>query len=198
MKTFSFRTIIVLGRSGSGKGTQAQFILEKLKKQGVDHLETGRFLRGILKKYRNTTTALAKSAMKRGKLFPDWFAAYCLLKEIIEKGTADKHWVFDGAPRSVWQAELIDDLARWHGRPLPLAVHINVGEKEATQRLLLRARTDDQHRSIRNRMKFFAKSVVPTINYYKSKGRLLIVNGEQSVEGVRRDIEKAFKKHWSK
>ena len=198
MKTSSRITIIVLGRSGSGKGTQAQFILRRLKKGSVDHLETGRFLRQILKKHKNPTTDLAKKTMAEGRLFPDWFAAYCLLKEIIEKGTADKHWVFDGAPRSVWQAELIDNLASWHERPLPIAVLVDVNEKEATKRLLLRARTDDHRRSIKNRMSFFAQNVVPTINYYKSKERLLKINGEQPVEEVRRDINKALKKYLKK
>lgn len=198
MKTSNRISIIVLGRSGSGKGTQAQFILRRLRKQGVDHLETGRFLRQILRKYQNSTTALAKVTMASGRLFPDWFAAYCLLKEIIEKGTAGQHWVFDGAPRSVWQAELIDNLVSWHERPLPVAVLIDVNDKEATKRLLLRSRTDDHGRSIKNRMKFFGQSVVPVINYYKSKKRLLLVNGEQSVEEVEKDINKALKKYFKK
>lgn len=198
MKTSKRLSIIILGRSGSGKGTQARFILNKLKKQGVNHLETGRFFREILKSYQNSTTRQAKVAMSTGKLFPDWFAAYVLLKEIIEKGTADKHWLFDGAPRSVWQAKLIDDLASWHGRSLPLAILINVSEKEASSRLFLRARTDDHKLSIKNRMKFFSQKVVPTINYYKSKKRVLVINGEQSVEHVEKDIDRALKKYLGK
>ncbi len=194
MRTSNRISIIVLGRSGSGKGTQARFILQRLRKQGVDHLETGRYLREILKKYKNSTTALAKVAMASGRLFPDWFAAYCILKEIIEKGTADKHWVFDGAPRSVWQAKLIDDLASWHYRPLPIAIHVDVSEKEAFRRLFLRARGDDHRHSIKNRMKFFAKNVIPTVNYYKSHKRLILINGEQPVEKVRADIAIALAK----
>ena len=185
-------TLVILGRSGSGKGTQARFILRRLKRQGVRHFETGRFLREVLKKYRNPTIDLARKAMGSGKLFPDWFIAHILLREIIERGAADQHWVFDGAPRSLWQANLIEQVASWHARALPLAVHIAVGEKEARARLLRRARDDDRHRAIKNRLAFFAKKVLPVVRYYKSRGRLLAINGEQPVYNVRQDIDKAL------
>lgn len=191
-------TIIVLGRSGSGKGTQAQFVLRRLKKQGVAHLETGRFLRNALKKYDNPTVNIAKRVIGGGKLLPDWFAAYAILKEIVEKGVAVKHWVFDGAPRSLWQAKLIDDLVAWHDRPLPLAVYLEVGEKEATGRLRLRSRTDDRSRSIENRMRFFSKSVWPAICYYQRQGRLLKIKGEQPVGNVWRDLNSALAKRLGK
>lgn len=189
-------TLIILGRSGSGKGTQAQFILKKLRRQGVSHLETGKFLRDFLKNHRNSTVNIAKRAMGLGKLFPDWFAIYVLLREILEKGLADRHWVLDGAPRTLWQARLIDDVARWHNRILPFCVYIEVSEKEAAKRLLGRGRGDDKPDSIRNRMQFFRKEVLPLALHYKKEGRLITVNGEQAQEGVRNDIEKALIKHF--
>lgn len=191
-------TIVVLGRSGSGKGTQAQFVLKRLKKQGVSHMETGRFLREVLSRYDNSTTRRAKAVIASGRIFPDWFAVYAFSKEIIEKGLADKHWVFDGAPRSRMQAELIDDLVFWHDRPPPLAIYIQVGEKEATQRLLLRSRDDDRRRSIKNRMRFFSEHVLPVLRHYERHGRLLKVNGEQPIEKVMREIDLALAKRLGK
>ncbi len=191
-------TIVILGRSGSGKGTQAQFILRRLKKQGVAHIETGRFLRELLSKYNNSTIRRAKVEMAKGKIFPDWFITYIFSKEIIEKGCGEKHWVFDGAPRSLRQAGLIDELAAWHGRSLPLVLYVKVNEKEATQRLLLRSRGDDYRRSIKNRMRFFAQHVLPVIRYYKKEQRLIPINGEQSVAKVQAEIIKALTKRLGK
>lgn len=191
-------TIIILGRSGSGKGTQAQFVLGRLKKQGVSHIETGRLLRELLSKYDNSTTLRAKAVIASGKIFPDWFIVYAFSKRIIEHGLADKHWVFDGAPRSLRQAELIDDLVFWHDRPLPLAIYIQVREEEATKRLLLRSRGDDRRRSIKNRMRFFSEHVLPMLRHYERQQRLLKINGEQPIEKVMREIDRMLAKSLGK
>lgn len=191
-------TLVVLGRSGSGKGTQAEFIVKKLqKKGGVRHFETGRFLRDILKK-KNVTSDLGKKVMREGKLFPSWFAAYTWLKELIEKGHADKHLVYDGAPRQLWEAELIDWVMDWHGRSKALCVRIDISEEEAMRRLLKRGRKDDERRAIKNRLAFFRKYVVKTWKYYESHGRLIHVNGEQSIKDVWREIDLKLKKRLKK
>ena len=67
-------TVVVLGRSGSGKGTQARFILARLGK-GEYHMETGRFLREVLKR-KNPTTKIGQEIMDSGRLFPVWFVIY--------------------------------------------------------------------------------------------------------------------------
>lgn len=185
--------LVVLGRSGSGKGTQAKFILKRLG-SGVCHLETGRFLRSFIAHYSNPTVLVAKKIMKKGGILPSWFPIYTWLKRFIEEGCGNKHLVFDGAPRKVLEAEIMDDVVKWHGRSLPLCIYVDVSEKEAIKRLLLRARSDDKVSAIRNRLKFFKNDVVPVVNYYKNHGRLIRVDGNPPVEKVWEQIDSALKK----
>ena len=184
-------TLVLLGRSGCGKGTQAKFIARRLRKEGVRHLETGRFLRSFIKK-NNVTAKVGRELMGQGKLFPSWLAAYTWLKELIERGHANKHLVYDGAPRRIWEAELIDEVMRWHGRSLPICIYIDVSPEVATKRLLGRGRKDDTYSKIRNRLKFFSKDVLPTINYYKKMGRLIHVDGRPTPDVIWHLLDRAL------
>lgn len=188
-------TIVVLGRSGSGKGTQAALIVKRLGgKKKVVRLETGRFFREFAKNYKNPTAEFAEELLKKGKLFPGWFPAFVWLKELIERGSAAKHWVMDGAPRRVWEAELVDEVMIDHKRPLSICIYVDTDMKEAIKRLLLRGRSDDNIKAIRNRMKFFNGEVLKVIDYYQKRGRLIRVNGNLSPEDVWQEIAKNLKK----
>ncbi len=185
-------TFVILGRSGCGKGTQAKFILRRLGKRNTQHLETGRFFREIMKKYDNPTVEIARKVMARGQIFPAWFSASTWLKLVVEKGIVRNHWVFDGAPRWLWEAKLIDEVMRWHGRPLPLCIYIDTSRKEATKRLLLRGRADDNFSAINNRMNFFMRLVLPTIRYYGEKKRLIRINGNMLPGKVWHELDRAL------
>ncbi|OHA02967.1 MAG: hypothetical protein A3J58_01980 [Candidatus Sungbacteria bacterium RIFCSPHIGHO2_02_FULL_52_23] len=191
-------TFLVLGRSGSGKGTQAHFILERLEDQGVFHVETGRFLRDLMER-KNVTTELARvRVMEQGALFPWWFPIFLWMRELLDHGNADKHLVGDGTPRRLAEAKLIDEIMTWHRRPLPICVYIDVSKKEAVRRLLARGRPDDNLTAIKNRMAYFPKDVVPVLNYYKRRGRFIRVSGEQPPEDVFREIDAALRKRIGK
>lgn len=187
-------TLVVIGRSGSGKGTQAQFILDRLGKDAY-HIETGRFLRELLK-HENPTTLRAGEVMKTGGLFPSWFGEFAWLREFIEHGHADKNIVFDGAPRKTEEARLIDDVMKWHGRHVPFCIYVDVSEKQASARLLARKRDDDHPAAIRSRMQFFKKDVLPVIRFYRHKGRLIHVDGERSIEEVWKEIDEKLSRHF--
>lgn len=191
-------TFVILGRSGCGKGTQAKFVLERFGKNKARHLETGRFFREIIAKYKNPTTEIARGVMARGHIFPAWLSASTWLKLVVEEGIADRHWVFDGAPRWLWEAKLIDEVMQWHGRPLPLCIYIDTSLKEATRRLLLRGRPDDNRQAIRNRMRFFSKYVLPTISFFKKEGRLIEVNGNMPPDVVWKEIDQKLAKRLGK
>lgn len=187
-------TVVVLGRSGSGKGTQAKFILARLKSRGVFHLETGRFLRDLIE-HKNVTTELARTRlMERGELFPWWFPIFLWMRVLVEGGNADKHLIGDGTPRRLSEARLIDEIMAWHGRPLPLCVYVDVSRKEAERRLLERGRADDTPEAIKNRLNYFPRDVAPVIHYYARHGRIVRVNGEQAPERVFEEIDRALSK----
>lgn len=190
-------TFVIVGRSGSGKGTQARFLLRYLKKQGVRHLETGRFLRSHLKR-KNATTLLAQKIIKDGKLMPSWFPIFTWLQKLIEEGWADKHLVFDGAPRRVWEADLIDRVIEWHERPLPICIYVDIKTKEAMRRLIERGRGDDTRRAIRHRLEFFQAEVLPVVEYYTRHKRIVRVDGSRSPEEIFQEITKKLKKKLGK
>lgn len=187
-------TIVVLGRSGSGKGTQARFILARLKNRGVFHLETGRFLRDLIER-KNATTELARTRlMEKGELFPWWFPIFLWMRALVEGGNADRHLVGDGTPRRLSEARLIDEIMAWHQRPLPLCVYVNVSRAEAHTRLLERGRADDTPEAIKNRLDYFPRDVAPVLRYYARHGRCVRVNGEQAPEKVFQEIDQALRK----
>lgn len=183
-------TLVIIGRSGSGKGTQAKLLVEKLESIGVRHLETGQALRDMLKKEANPTVEIIRQILKEGGFVAWWIAVYTWLKDFIEEGSIANHLVFDGSPRKVLEAGLLDDVLDWHGRPLALCLYIKINPEEAKGRLMARKRSDDNPEAIANRLAAFEADVVPVIKYYQEKGRLLEVNGEQTPEAVQKEIIK--------
>lgn len=193
-------TICLIGRSGSGKGVQARRIL-RARGARIHHMETGRFLRDIVNRYTNPTTAIARRIIGQGKLFPAWFPAYTWLREIIEGGKADKEFLFDGAPRQIFEARLLDEVLGWHGRPKSFCVYIDVKEKIATRRLFSRGRADDTARAIKSRMRYFRRCVLPVIAYYRRAGRLITVDGEEApdivFQNISKNLARRLGKQWS-
>ena len=183
-------TLCLVGRSGCGKGTQAKFLLERLRAEGVFHMETGRFLRELLAA-KNPTTQLAQEViMGPGGLFPWWFPMFLWLREIIEHGHAGEHMIGDGTPRRIAEAKFLDDVMSWHKRPLPLCIYVDVSEEEVTHRLLTRGRADDNVAAIRNRMDYFAEAVLPMIDHYEEHDRLISVDGNLPPDQVWRQIDR--------
>lgn len=190
-------TLILLGRSGSGKGTQAKFILRRFKSDGVYYVSTGQMLRVFIKK-NNNVSRLAARVLKDGKLIPAWLVSYLWSKKLVERGYINGHLVFDGAPRRSIEAELLDDAMAWYGRLLPICIYLDVDSEEVTKRLLARARHDDTPFVIKNRLAYFPKDVLPVIRYYKTRRRLIHINGQRPIKEVWSDIDKALAKRMGK
>lgn len=189
-------TIVVMGRSGSGKGTQAEFLMERLGESAY-HIETGKVMRRILQQT-NATTIISRYIMEKGKLQPSWFGAFVWLKELIEGGHADRDLIFDGAPRKVSEAQLVDEVMVWHGRHLPIAVYVDASEDTVTKRLLARGRDDDTPFAIRNRMDFFRRDVQPVVEYYESQNRLIHIDGERPPEEVWKELDEELARRLGK
>lgn len=181
--------IILLGRSGSGKGEQVERLEKKLKP--VLAIHTGSRFR-ILASQKTLGGRLARSFLKKGNLAPDWFASYLWIDALVRGLDEKKNVIFDGSPRQKHEARLLDEVLSVFGRKNLVAIYIDVSEKEVTRRLLLRGRGDDNSSAIKNRLDFFKTSVLPSIQYYKKTKRLITINGEQPMEKVFADICKAL------
>lgn len=182
--------LLLIGPSGSGKGTQAKFLIRALGGR-VHYCQTGDLLRKFAKKDSEAAHRV-KEIMQRGDPTPGFVAAHVWKGIILNDARSDESIIFDGSPRSLCEAEEMDEVLRFVGFPFPIAVYIALGPKEATRRLLFRGRSDDTKQAIIRRLHFFKKDVVPVIKYYKKHKRLITVNGEQPPEKVREDIRKAL------
>lgn len=189
MKLKKSFTLVLVGISGSGKGTQAKFLLGRLRR--THYISTGLLLRQFAKKD-NPIAKRVRLILEKGFLTPGWLASFMWMREIIEQVKEGESLLFDGAPRQKYEAELLDEVMAWQKRPLPVALYINIGPKEAEKRLLLRGRGDDMKQAIQHRINFFYKDVIPMVRYYKNHKRLIMINGEQPPEKVWRDIKKAL------
>lgn len=213
--------IILLGKSGSGKGTQADLLVEKF---GFNYIGSGDLLRQRAKKNDFTGKKLKKT-MNTGGLVPTpiIFKLWMNKAEELKNKRNLKGLVMDGNPRKIVEAHLIDEFFDWCGWKKNIkAVLVDISNKEAVWRLTKRRvcqnckevvpfvgdykkikrcpkcggklieRSDDTVSSAKNRLVWFKKEVQPIINYYKKTGRLKKINGEQSIENVFEDILEAL------
>lgn len=182
---------VLLGISGSGKGTQAKMLIEKF---GLDYVGSGDLLRARVEA-NDFTGIKMKEVLARGDFAPTSiiFGLWLGRWEELKSKPDFKGFVIDGSPRKLIEAELIDQALEWYewGKYFKVLL-VDVSRDEAYSRLSLRARYDDIPEAINSRLDLFEKEVGPVIDYYEKQGRLIRVNGEQSVEDVHRDILKAL------
>ncbi len=176
--------IILLGRAGSGKGTQGKFLAKEF---GLKYISSGSLFRTLAKK--NTPLGKKiKEILTKGGLQPGWLAFWLWVNE-LKKIDFSKGIILDGASRRLEEAKLLDEVFTWLGRKNLLVLLIDISPKEALRRLLKRARVDDAPSAINKRLEWFNKEVMPVVRYYKKTGRLIKINGQQSREKVFKEIK---------
>ena len=176
--------IILFGPPGSGKGTQASKLVEKYK---LLHISTGDLFRYELGN--NTELGkLARSFMDRGELVPDEVTIAMLKKKVIENQDGNG-FIFDGFPRTIAQAEALNNLMVELDMQINGLVALEVSEDEIVKRLLLRGQTsgrsDDQDEQIiRNRFGVYLENTSLVYNYYQQFGKSQSVNGIGGIEEI--------------
>lgn len=179
--------IILLGKGGSGKGTQAD-LLEK--KFGFEHLSTGQLLRNRAKK-KDFIGKTIKRIQETGALVPTplVFQIWSPHIEQFFRRKNVKGVIFDGSPRKLYEARMLLELLEMYGWEKSVRVlHVMISPKEAMKRLLKRGRFDDDRPDIKNRLKVFRDEVMPVLRFFKKQGMLIEINGEQTVEAVHKEI----------
>jgi adenylate kinase len=186
--------IVLLGAPGSGKGTQAMLLREKL---AVPHISSGELLRNAVK----AGTGLgqkAKVVMDRGELISDDIMLD-LIKERLSLDDAKNGFILDGYPRNIAQAEALDEFLGHLGRPLDEVLQIDVDTELVVKRIARRAaeedRSDDTEEVVRNRLRVYAKLSAPVVDYYTNKGVLSVVLGEGTAEEVFQNILGVLQMH---
>jgi adenylate kinase len=185
--------IILLGPPGSGKGTQAQRLVQRY---GIVQLSTGEMLRAAVAA--GTPVGLrAKDIMASGGLVPD-DVVVGVIADRIELPDARKGFILDGFPRTVPQAEALDDLLRHKHLKLDAVIELRVNESALLQRVETRVaemqargaevRVDDTPEVLTKRLATYRSLTEPLIHYYSERRKLLTVDGMMTIEQVTREI----------
>jgi len=188
------QTIVFIGISGAGKGTQANLLEEYFQSKDdtrVYHIETGNLFREFLKK--DTYAGhLSKKISESGGLQPDFLATWLwggsLLESVSKEG---EHLIIDGTPRRVSEAYMLLSAFHFLKRKNIVVIYLSVSEKEALVRLKKRKRSDDlDFDGVMNRFSWFAKEVVPTLDVFKKNIDIKVhdINGERSIEEIHSEI----------
>jgi adenylate kinase len=185
--------IIVLGPQGSGKGTQAKKIAATY---GIPHISTGDELRAM--KERDTPLAhMVKDVMDRGELVSDELMID-LIRDRLDRGDTLPGFILDGFPRTLVQAEALDELMTELGRPLDVVFEFQVADRQQLiDRMLQRAveenRSDDTPEAIQNRLQIYDTETAPIVEYYRStRGNVVGIHAGGTIDEVFREIRQAL------
>ena len=207
--------IIIFGPQGSGKGTQAQLLAEKFD---LEHIEPGDMLRTLVENGNALAKKIDKIIHQKGGLAPTDLILK-MIKLRIQSLAPSKGIIFDGAPRRLEEAKLLEKMLQEYGRSISYIFFVDISSQETVKRLSKRwtckicdkplitgkdikssddkcpfcggqiyQRKDDTPQGIKNRLATYQKQTLPVVDYFREKGMLFEINGQQSIKKVHQDI----------
>lgn len=183
--------IVIFGAPGSGKGTQSDKIIDKYH---LFHISTGDVLRDNMR--RGTELGkVAKGYIDQGQLVPDELIIDLLAQVLDEnKDKAADGVIFDGYPRTIPQAEALEQLLADRGTRIDAVVGLEVPDEELIKRILLRGqlsgRADDNEETARKRLEVYYNQTSPLKAYYEEQGKYHAINGMGTIDGIFDQIRK--------
>ena len=176
--------LILFGPPGSGKGTQSEKLIERY---GLQHLSTGNLLREEIAM--KTKLGLeAKAFMDSGQLVPD-AVVIGMIRSALETNPDVNGFLFDGFPRTVAQAEALDQLLAGYDTDIAAVLALHVGREELMKRLMNRGKTsgrsdDTNEEVIRSRIIEYENKTAAVARYYEKFGKVVNVEGEGTIEEI--------------
>jgi adenylate kinases len=185
--------LILLGPPGAGKGTQAKVLVDTY---GIPQLSTGDILRSAIAA--KTPLGLeAKAIVDRGDLVSDAIVNG-IVSERLDAEDCKPGFILDGFPRTIAQAEALDEMLVEKGVKLDAVIEIKADADELVRRVIQRAkesggaRADDNEEVLRKRLGVYQEQTAPLVAYYAEKGLLKTVNGMEPVDQVTAAIKAAI------
>ncbi|MDD3321580.1 MAG: adenylate kinase [Paludibacter sp.] len=176
--------IIICGAPGCGKGTQSDLIVEKYS---LNHLSTGDLLRKEIEE-KSELGLIADNYISKGNFVPDEMIIDILMKKIDSQSSNINGIILDGFPRTVSQAEALEDLLEKRNKKTTILVDLQVDEQELINRLLKRGetsgRSDDNLETIKKRLEIYQEKTKPVNNFYKKLGKYAAIDGMGSVNEI--------------
>jgi adenylate kinase len=191
-------TCILFGKSGSGKGTQAELLAESFKKvdpsRKTFYVETGQRFREFIEKNKTYTAGRVKEILANGQLLPAFLPVWIWTGLMIDEMKGDEHIVLDGLSRREDEAPILDSAMQFYGREKPFVLLLDVTDEEVKRRLLLRGRHDDKDEKIDSRLSWFKTDVMKAVHYFEKSPnyRFIRINGNPSIEKVHAEILEAI------
>ena len=175
--------LVLFGPPGAGKGTQSEKLIEKY---GFIHISTGDLFRW----HTSNDTDLGKRVkeiMNSGELVPDSITI-AMLKEEVDKNPGASGFLFDGFPRTVAQAEALDEFMKQNDSAIHKVVALDVPEAELRERIakrkLVSQRADDEEEKLNKRINEYFTKTIHVLPYYEAQGRLQTVNGVGEIDVI--------------
>lgn len=185
--------LLLLGPPGAGKGTQAKRLVDE---HGIPQISTGDMLREAIASGSELGLRVGP-ILDAGELVPDALMVE-LIRERLARPDTDGGFVLDGFPRTIAQAEALDEMLHGIERTLSAVLELQLDEEEAVRRLLGRAleegRSDDTPDVVRNRMRVYREQTEPLVAYYLARGTLVGVDAAGSIEHVAAEIERVLER----
>jgi adenylate kinase len=175
--------IVLFGPPGAGKGTQSQLLIDKYN---LVHISTG----DLFRKHIKEGTELGKKVVEynnNGILVPDQITI-AMLKGVLDENKGAKGFIFDGFPRTVAQAEVLDQFMSENGTAIHAVVALDVTEEEVRKRLQIRRdaehRPDDEASKVNRRIEEYFDKTIKVLPYYRQQGRLTAVHGIGNINDI--------------
>ncbi len=187
------KTFIFFGPSGSGKGTQAKLLMEKLKEidpeRNILYLETGQKFREFATEA-SFTARKTREVLEKGGLMPEFLPVWIWTQYLVDHMSGEEHLILDGISRREHEALIIDSALQFYDRKEPVVISIELSPESAVKRMEGRGREDDTDAEIKRRLEWYEKNVVPAINHFKNNPyyKFIPINGEGTIEEVHKEI----------
>lgn len=184
--------IIFYGPEGSGKGTQAKLLSEKLK---IPILTSGDLVRKAAEQDKGVIGDVCRQALREGRYVADT-EMFVLWKRRLKEVDAKGDWIMDGFPRNVDQAKFLDGKLKKYGYGIDAVIYLLLSEEESLKRLTKRARPlhpgsnilHDSPERIKSRLHVYQENEKPLLAYYRALGILKEIHGAQTPERVHQEI----------
>ncbi len=187
-------TLVFIGSSGSGKGTQILLLKDYIKNKYPDtniiHYDSGANFRSFVERDGYTSQQM-RNILGHGELAPDFITSWLLVNELVTKLTPEKMLILDGFPRTISQALMFDSAVQYYKLKSVRIINIEVSHEEVRNRMIKRDRDDDKDKEIiEKRLSWYRHNVVPVVEHFRGKDKyeVIDINGEQSPDNVFKEI----------